>query len=330
VKFKDRTLNQLADMICGNFDPAQSFFEYRSSHYISRFFADADTDYQHDGSTRGKWVAETLGKILNEPQTNANLPPDSFCRVIQELMDQGNCLNEGAERQGALVLLNASLSREGFEAFYSEDKKCYLKHIGTNAVALVTPNPHRPFSVAEVKKRQQLTEYLDKCSEDDFINDILLPLFRQLGFHRVTAAGHKDKALEYGKDIWMKFGLPTQHMLYFGLQVKKGKLDSAGVSKTAAANIAEIHNQALMMLGNEVFDPEIGKKVLVDHAFIVSAGEITKAARNWLGGQLDILKRSQIMFLDRDDILNLYVVTNLPLPDAALLKLNPDEDELPF
>jgi len=317
-------------MICGNFDPAQSFFEYRSSHFISRFFSDADTDYQHDGSTRGKWVAETLGKILDEPQTSPNLPPDSFCRVIQELMDQGNCLNESAERPSALALLNTALSREGLEAFYSEDKRCYLKHIGTNAVALATPNPHRPFSVAEVKKREQLTGYLDKCSEDDFISDILLPLFRQLGFHRVTAAGHKDKALEYGKDIWMKFSLPTQHMLYFGLQVKKGKLDSAGVSKTAAANIAEIHNQALMMLGNEVFDPEIGKKVLVDHAFIVSAGEITKAARNWLGGQLDVSKRSQIMFLDRDDILNLFIVTNLPLPDAALPKFDSFEDDLPF
>ncbi|MGI9069765.1 MAG: hypothetical protein ACR2JB_00165 [Bryobacteraceae bacterium] len=46
----------------------------------------------------------------------------------------------------------------------------------------------------------------------------MLPLFRQLGFHRITASGHKDKVLEYGKDIWMKYVLPTQHVLYFGLQ----------------------------------------------------------------------------------------------------------------
>jgi hypothetical protein len=55
------------------------------------------------------------------------------------------------------------------------------------------------------------------------IEEILLPLFRQLGFHRITAAGHQDKALEYGKDIWMRYTLPTQHYLYFGLQVKKGQ-----------------------------------------------------------------------------------------------------------
>jgi hypothetical protein len=51
---------------------------------------------------------------------------------------------------------------------------------------------------------------------------------RQLGFHRITAAGHKDKALEYGKDIWMKYKLPTMHTLYFGIQAKKDKLDAAG------------------------------------------------------------------------------------------------------
>jgi hypothetical protein len=147
---------------------------------------------------------------------------------------------------------------------------------------------------------------------------VLLPLFRQMGFHRVTAAGHKDKALEYGKDVWMKFTLPTQHVLYFGLQAKKGKLDASGMTKGENANIAEIHNQAVMMLGHEIFDPETSRRVLVDHAFIVAGGEITKAARNWLGNKLDATKRSQIMFIDRDDILNLHVVTNLPLPPGAL------------
>ena len=78
--------------------------------------------------------------------------------------------------------------------------------------------------------------------------------------------------------------------------------------------MAEIHNQVTMRLGHEIFDSEIGKRVLVDHAFIVAGGEITKAARNWLGNKLDSSKRSQILFMDREDILNLYVVTKLPVP----------------
>jgi hypothetical protein len=193
-------------------------------------------------------------------------------------------------------------------------------------------NPHRPFSASELKRRDQLTAYLDRASEDALIEEVLLPLFRQLGFHRVTAAGHTDKALEYGKDVWMKYTLPTQHVLYFGIQAKRGKLDASGQSKGENANVAEIFNQVTMMLGHEVFDPEIGKRVLVDHAFIVAGGEITKAARNWLGNKLDATKRSQIMFMDRDDVLNLFVVANLPLPAGALpARSGKDlDDDLPF
>jgi hypothetical protein len=127
----------------------------------------------------------------------------------------------------------------------------------------------------------------------------------------------------------MRYVLPTQHVLYFGLQAKKGKLDAAGMSKASNANIAEIHNQALMMLGHEIFDPETSKKVLVDHAFIVAGGEITKQARNWLGGKLDASKRSQLLFMDREDILNLYTVSSLPLPDAAI-QASVFNDEIPF
>lgn len=334
MEFKQRTLKQIADMICGNFKAEETFFRYRSSSFITEFFQDADTDYAHDGSTRNRWVAETLKMILTEPHSTPNYPPGTFLRVIQVLMDQGDSVNEGPERSGALSMLNNALAREGFAAFYGGDKKCYLRHLSSNTVAMLSPNPHRPFSVQELKKREQLILYLNTISEDDLITEILIPLFRQLGFHRVTASGHKDKALEYGKDIWMKFTLPTMHILYFGMQVKKNKIDSAGASRDSNVNVAEIHNQVLMMLGHEIFDPEIGKRVLVDHAFIITGGEITKAARGWIGNKLDASMRSQIMFMDREDIINLFVVTNLPLPGGALPQPLPEVTEffndLPF
>jgi len=329
MQFKQRTLMQVADMICGNFPVDTSLFVYRSSSRLTEFFQDCDTDYVHDGSTRNYWVAETLRSILAEPQPGPNTPPETFARVIETLMDQADAQHEGYDRPGALAMLAAALAREGFEPFYAEDKKCYLRHIVTNTIVTAPANPHRPFSTAELKRREQLITYLDKSSEDELIEEVLLPLFRQLGFHRITAAGHKDKALEYGKDIWMKFVLPTLHVLYFGIQAKKGKLDASGMTKGEQANIAEIYNQVSMMLGHEIFDPEIGKRVLVDHAFIVAGGEITKAARNWLGNKLDATKRSQVMFMDREDILNLFVVTNLPLPAGALPK-SADDDDLPF
>jgi hypothetical protein len=331
MEFKRRTLMQIADMICGNFKEGESLFRYRSSSYLTEFFQDCDTDYAHDGSTRNYWVATTLKAILAEPQPDPTTPPPTFSRIIRTLMDQSDAVNEGSDRPQALALLNTALAREGYAAFYAPDRQCYLRHIATNAVAMPAPNPHRPFSAVELERRERLMRYLDEASEDALIEDVLFPLFRQLGFHRVTVAGHKDKALEYGKDVWMKYTLPTQHVLYFGIQAKKDKLDAAGASKSGHANIAEVHAQITMMLGHEIFDPEIGKRVLVDHAFIVSGGEITKAARNWLGNKLDASKRSQVMFMDRDDILNLFTATNLPLPAGALPdEQAKDDDDLPF
>ena len=332
MEFKQRTLMKLADMICGNAkEGEQCHFVYRSSSYITEFFQDCGTDYRHDGSTRNYWVAETLKKILAEPQPDTSTPPPGFSGVIRTLMDPSDAKDEGSDRPGALAALNIALSREGFEAFYAPDKQCYLRHIATNTIAMPSPNPHRPFSVAELRRREQLTAYLEKASEDEFIMEVLLPLFRHLGFHRITAAGHKDKSLEYGKDVWMKYTLPTQHVIYFGLQAKKDKIDAAATTKSGAANIAEIHNQVLMMIGHEIFDPEIGKRVLIDHAFIAAGGEITKAAKNWLGNKLDATKRNQILFMDRDDILNLFIVTNLPLPEGALPARDvANDDEMPF
>ena len=332
MQWKERTLEEIAELICIPQGSVGSYFVYRSSSHITRFFRDADTDYVHDGSTRASWTADALRNILDEPHPNAQTPPDAFSRVIRTLMDPGDAANEGPERPGALKALNVALARQGFEAFYAPDKQCYLRHIGTKTIAGMAASPHRPFSKDEVERRSRLSDFLDKASEDALIGEVLLPLFRQLGFHRITAAGHKDKALEYGKDVWMRYHLPTQHVLYFGIQAKKGKIDSAGAGKTGNFNIAEIYNQVLMMLGHEIFDPEVSRGVLVDHGFIVAGGEITKAARNWLGRKLDVTKRSQIMFMDRDDILNLFVVNNIPLPAGALPRHRRfgEDEELPF
>ena len=323
MKFRSRNLLALGDLVCGNpgSDELDSenpkYFLYRSSSYLTEFFQDLDMEWVHDGSTRHRWVADVLESILAESHESPTRPPDAFCRVIDRLMDRAEAQNESPARTHALALLNDVLGREGFEAFYGDDGRCYLRHVGSGTVAVLAANPHRPLTAAEVQRRTQLAAFLDKCSEDQLIEEVLLPLFRQLGFHRITAAGHRDKALEYGKDVWMRYTLPTQHVLYFGIQAKRGKLDSSGVTGRGSANIAEIHNQALMMLAHEVFDPEVNRRVLVDHAFIVAGGVITKQARNWLGNALDAARRSQILFMDREDILDQYTVNNVPLPAAA-------------
>lgn len=327
MKFKNRNLRALAEAVIGD----ANYFPYRSSSHITQFFEDCDLDFVHDGSTRWAWTSDRLAELLGEPQSAPNTLPDRFVHVLRVLMQKSDAEDDDPGRHLALETINKPLEREGFEANYGDDNNLYIRHSSTQMLSLPV-NPHRPFTPNEVKRRAQLSRYLEECSEDDLIEAVLLPLLRQLGFHRVSAAGHKDKALEYGKDLWMRFVLPTQHVLYFGLQAKKGKLDASGVSRGSNANIAEIYNQTLMMLGHELFDPESSKRVLVDHAFIVAGGEITKQARNWLGEKLDATKRSQVMFMDREDILNLYVVSSLPLPDGAAPTAvpSPSDDEIPF
>lgn len=326
MKFKNRNLRAIAEMIIGD----AKFFPYRSSSYITQFFEECDLDFVHDGSTRWAWTAERLSELLQEPQHAPYALPERFVHVLRVLMHKSDAEPDDSDRSQALEALNQPLSREGYEAFYGEDDLLYIRHVGTKTISTAA-NPHRHYTPKEIERREQLTNYLDKCSEDDLIEEVLLPLFRQLGFHRITSAGHKDKALEYGKDIWMRYILSTQHVLYFGVQVKKGKLHAAGINKGSNVNIAEIYNQLLMMLGHEIFDPETNRRILVDHAFIVAGGEITKQAKNWLGQKLDASKRSQILFMDREDILNLYIVSSLPLPEGAIP--NPktiNGDDIPF
>lgn len=312
MRFKDRNLRGIAECIVGD----QQYFPYRSSFYISEFFNECDLSYVHDGSTRWWWTAERLKELLEEPCAKDSLP-EKFINLLRVLMYKSDVTEDDPERINALLELNKPLSREGFEAFYGRDNILYVRNIRTNSLIKPSENPHRPFTEDELKKRELLVNFLERCSEDELIEKVLLPLFRILGFQRITVAGHKDKALEYGKDIWMKFTLPTQHIIYFGIQVKKGKLDSSGMTKAGNHNIAEIYNQTTMMLGHEIFDPETNKRVLVDHAYIIAGGEITKAARNWLGNKLDANKRSQIIFMDKEDILNLFTVNLIEVPQLS-------------
>jgi hypothetical protein len=155
---------------------------------------------------------------------------------------------------------------------------------------------------------------------------VLVPLFQRLGFHRVSPSGHTEKALEFGKDLWMKYQLPTSHWIYFCAQIKKDKIDSSGAG--GSKNVATVLNQARMAIDHPIFDPEANRKVLLDHVFLISAGEITRAARTWLVEQLDQGQRRHIIFMDRDEFLDQSARIMLDLRFDSVLTLT-DED-IPF
>ena len=228
-------------------------------------------------------------------------------------MDRADHSETDPERHHALAELNTTLARERLEAFYAEDRVCYIRSTKTGEKGGPDPILNRALSEDEIERRRQVDLFVKAASEDEITENVIVPLLQALGFQRISVAGHKDKAMEFGKDLWMKHRLPTDHWLYFGIQVKRGKIDAG--ARTNNENIAEVHRQVTMMLSHPIFDPDINKKRLVDHAIIVAGGEITKQAKHWLGEKLDASQRSQILFLDRTDLLHLFVVHNVPMPE---------------
>lgn len=151
--------------------------------------------------------------------------------------------------------------------------------------------------------REKFIRFLDTADEDKFTENLLVPLFKKLGFERVSIAGHKDKHLEFGKDVWMVYDLPTQHKLFVGVQVKVGRIHSSG--SELDKNIGGILSQLLMMLFYPVFDTQTNSKHLIDHIYLVSSGEITKQARTFLTEFLDNGMRRNVLFLDREELIDL-------------------------
>jgi hypothetical protein len=329
MKIATRTLSDLSEMICGGAGGAgfdRKNFPYRSSTYLTEFFRNCDMEYVHDGSTRKWWVLSVLESLNSGVASNPQLPPDGILRVIQELMDAAN-FSPPLDRNEALSDLNTSLSRDGFQAFFDAAGRCYLRNLGTQVTSANLNLRKRTWTESELKRRAEISEYLDTASEDNFIENVLVPMFSQLGFIRISVSGHVDKSLEYGKDLWMKYQLPTSHFIYFGVQAKKGKLDAAAKSKNE--NISEVLNQIRMMLASPVWDPETNKKNLLDHVFIACGGEITKQAIAWLSQHLDQESRRHVLFMDREDILDLAAGINLPHP-VQDTEANSQDDEDPF
>jgi len=338
MKLSERTLEELGKMVVGD---AKSF-PYRSSYHITRFFARCGLPFEHDGSTRPIWARERLTELNLGQGSSPDLPSDDLCRVISELFDPVDFINfnERLESGGAIVEVDAYadvpealkwfnlvFQREGLAAYVDDSGRSYLRSTGTGVTSAALSQQSRPLSRDEIAQRKKLADFLDAASEDDVIEKVLVPLFQRLGFRRVSATGHKDKLLEYGKDLWMKFQLPTGHWLYFCAQVKKDKIDSNNAS--GERNVSAVLNQARMAIDHPIFDPETNRKVLLDHIFIISAGEITKPARAWLVGELDNSQRRHIIFMDRDELLNhsarILIDLKIDEPAAEIA-----DDDIPF
>jgi hypothetical protein len=302
-------------------------FPYRSSGGLTQFFTSCDLPFTHDGSTRKDWVEGTLTELNQGTASIPQLPPDAIVRVVKELLDAVDFHRAELDRDLALGDLNQVLLRDGIQAYVDEDGTPHLRSTRSNVSTERSAIEARPLTAAEQARRKAIAAFLDTASEDEFIERLLSPLFRQLGFRRISLTGHRDKSLEFGKDLWMKYQLPTGHFIYFGAQVKKDRIDAAG--KALNANISGILAQVRMALDHPIFDPETNRKHLLDHIYIISANVITKQARALLVEYLDQAARRHIIFMDREELLDLGAVVGVHIVDNFAEGAEND-DRLPF
>jgi hypothetical protein len=309
-------------MVTGN-DP---LFPYRSSQFITQFFRRCGFDFVHDGSTRKWWTKDRLTELNLATSHAHDLPSDDWVRIISELFDPDDFEEDRKERKPALEHLNRVLAREGLAAYFDASGRCYVRNTGTGVNSSTMPQRPRPLSKGEIAQRQKLTAFLESASEDEFTDRLLVPFFQRLGFHRVSAAGHKEKTLEFGKDLWMKYQLPTGHWIYFCVQIKREKIDASAAS--SSNNVTTVLTQAKMAIEHPIFDPDTNRKVLLDHIFIISAGEITRAAKTWLIENLDAGQRRHIIFMDREEFLTLSarILLDLQIEDSGRI----DSGDVPF
>ena len=320
MKLSERVLERLAAMVVGD-DP---FFPYRSSFYITRFFQRCGFSHVHDGTTRKHWAQDRLAELNLGRSQMQDLPSDDLLRVVAELFDPEDFEDKELAVEPALEAFNKLLKRSGLVAYLDAAGRCCLRNTGTGINSSILLQQPRPLSQEELAQRQKLAAYLDTASEDEFTQRLLVPLFQRLGFHRVSPAGHKEKVLEFGKDLWMKYQLPTGHWIYFSVQVKRNKIDSSSGTK---GNVATVLSQTQMAIDHPIFDPDANRKVLLDHIYIISAGEITRPARAWLVERLDSGQRRHIIFMDRDEFLDhsARILLDLQLAEAATTT-----DDIPF
>lgn len=334
MRLSARTVGDLAELVCGASGGGGGFewpnFPYRSSSRLTEFFRNCDLEYIHQGETRKWWVEEVLKELNKAPSSSPHLPPDNIIRVVQELLDPLDFQRAELDQDAALEDLNTVFSRDGLEVYLDGSRRAHVRNRDTEATSANLKIQSRPLTDEELRRRAQAEGFLENASEDEIIEELLVPLFRQLNFLRVSPTGHRDRSLEFGKDLWMKYQLPTGHYIYFGAQVKREKIDAAASDLTK--NISAIIAQAEMMLDSPVFDPENNRKHLLDHIFIISGGEITKQAKQLIGQNLDQEARRHLIFMDREELLDLLILTSIRIPGEEEGQPEGwlDDDELPF
>lgn len=114
-------LMRLAGMICG--DEPFTYFPYRSSSKLTRFFVGLDLDYVHDGSTRINWVNDALKAINKQKPISEAMPSRGITNVIEFVVHPDNFLfDENVNHEKAIQAMQESLKSSGLGIVVASDR----------------------------------------------------------------------------------------------------------------------------------------------------------------------------------------------------------------
>ena len=109
-------------------------FPYRSSYYITQFFARCGLPFKHDSTTRPIWAADRLKELNTGVTQSADLPSDDLCRVISELFDSEDFdAYNNRSSTGPQHLADITLALESFNKL--------VRRYGIVAYSVLTPVP---------------------------------------------------------------------------------------------------------------------------------------------------------------------------------------------
>ena len=133
MKIKKSCINKIAAMICGN-EPF-TYYPYRSSSYLTKFFVELDLDYIHDGSTRSAWVENALNEI-NIDTDSDDLPSSELIKIIESLLSPDNFLfDEKYDLDKARESIQEILKINNLKDVMQQNGEIKVKSLTTNYVS---------------------------------------------------------------------------------------------------------------------------------------------------------------------------------------------------
>ena len=141
---------------------------------------------------------------------------------------------------------------------------------------------------------------IQKLREDQFRKNVLIPLFKSMGFNDVR---DNHGTTERGKDIIFRSVTPWGYAEVSAAVVTKEDITGNVSDDNFALRVLD---QVRMALRQEYNDIYTGKKTKVDRCLVISAGRIKSTAMDSISGELEAASLDRLVtFFDLEKVIEL-------------------------